>query len=467
MLKRFLKVGCIALGALVAMNCEGMKGSVNNALTPRQQAFIGKIMKFNKLAQNDIKRSIDEFLIMKHRSEEDTDEQAKTKAEQAVKKIVEDLKALAKVKEGNGPGTLRALVKNKGLDGKELDDKAVVPDNQIDQLLNNNQDRIHLIAQIIDAIGRNASGGIAYFDNSDRKLGSIDNDAFTETIPVFVVRYILNEPVKGHMFTKCFNHPIYRDDSNNVNHSSVFEWTALDLFTQFMERYPNIKFSLPSNSMQGLNEEGYWTSFSVDGKYAYPAYKGLNLLNFLIVCNGFDNVYEARAFLTAWNWMEMPFDQPISKFRGKDKKQANEFAGHTPLTLAVKKLAVMILKESDQTDLNKAVPVYLEIIKYVADHLDEGLAAFNTPIPGFRPNNIKNDRTVAEGYSDFLVWLVTDAWMKGKVTGKVLKDAFELGMYLRGKQLIEENINNKFIDQAWNIINRKGWKETYPGLAAK
>ena len=475
MLKRFLKIGCVALGTLVAMNCEGMKGPQADANMQQLKQEYGSAWVKARAAQIDALATQAENRL-----------KAPGEAQNSLNTVDGMAQALQDFAGGGN------LPENSGLpEGENVDEyrgyvkKVIQPDEDVEDKGVTSEQRRRLIAQILLITGKKIGELKSFQFNkgdvmSDDVVGLESYDYFT------LIDFTLMFHVSESLFKE--QEPM----SVNTQHGTggIYNISAMKLLR-------GVSKDLPAFSE--------WEAWQVGGR-DMPKYQSLDLLNFSIVINGFKTIYDkykeahpetspsdiALAVLSAWNWMAMPFDQSISKFRGNNKKQANKFAGHTPLTLAVKKLAVMILKESDQTDLNEAVPVYLEMIKYIADHLDAETnatqikwvkrtvgekeetvpevtknAPFDTPIPGFRPNGISEDRTVGQGYSDFLVWLVTDAWMKGKVTGKVLKDAFELGMYLRGKQLIEKNINGGFIDQAWNIINRKGWKETYPGLAAK
>ena len=103
--------------------------------------------------------------------------------------------------------------------------------------------------------------------------------------------------------------------------------------------------------------------------------------------------------------------------------------------------------------------VFRHALKCYPEYLKE---CFNEQIPDCKTNG--QDRTVAERISDNLVWMTTDLWMKGKISGKILKIAINLGYELQQQGFINPDVNNYYINSAFGIINRDGWKETYPGL---
>ncbi len=121
------------------------------------------------------------------------------------------------------------------------------------------------------------------------------------------------------------------------------------------------------------------------------------------------------------------------------------------------KLWIDLDKVTDNVILN-----YMGIFRRALNNYSGSLTGcFNEVIPACKTNG--NDRTVAERFSDNIVWMTTDLWMKGKISGSVLKQAINLGYELQ-QGFIRPEVNNNFIDQAYRIVNREGWKETYPGV---
>lgn len=115
-------------------------------------------------------------------------------------------------------------------------------------------------------------------------------------------------------------------------------------------------------------------------------------------------------------------------------------------------------KVTDNVILN-----YMGIFRRALNNYSGSLTGcFNEVIPACKTNG--NDRTVAERCSDNIVWMTTDLWMKGKISGRVLKQAINSGHKLQQQGFISPEINNHFIDQAYGIVNREGWKETYRGV---
>ena len=95
--------------------------------------------------------------------------------------------------------------------------------------------------------------------------------------------------------------------------------------------------------------------------------------------------------------------------------------------------------------------MFRHALKCYPEYLKE---CFNEQIPDCKTND--KDRTVAERISDNLVWMTTDLWMKGKISGKILKIAINLGYELQQQGFINPDVNNYYINSAFRIINREG-----------
>lgn len=74
------------------------------------------------------------------------------------------------------------------------------------------------------------------------------------------------------------------------------------------------------------------------------------------------------------------------------------------------------------------------------------------------------ERTVEEALSDDTVWMTELLWMKHKISGKMLKKVICILYELQQQGIITNtSANSRFIDQAWGIVTRPGWKDIYPG----
>ena len=124
-----------------------------------------------------------------------------------------------------------------------------------------------------------------------------------------------------------------------------------------------------------------------------------------------------------------------------------------------------ILSDTDINSITDNVILnYLNIFKHALTCYPEYLKeCLNEQIPNCKTDEI--NRTVAERMSDNFAWMVTDLWMKDKISGQILKDAICLGYDLQQKGFFDP-IGDNFIKDAWHIITspsfdmKRRWTQT-------
>lgn len=94
---------------------------------------------------------------------------------------------------------------------------------------------------------------------------------------------------------------------------------------------------------------------------------------------------------------------------------------------------------------------YLGAFQYALNNYREDLTeCFNGLIPACKTNNY--NRTVAQRFSDNIVWMVTDLWMKDKISGIKLKEAINFAHDMVQQGFIKQE-DSHFIEEAYSIVS--------------